>query len=508
MSPHAPSRSLPPMGALPADRQSRIRGNPWLAALLAGLLAGCGSAPPPRAEPPALPAAFPSAAASESPALAARWWSLFGDAMLDALVDEALAANLDLRLATARIDEAAVALGLARAAQWPSVDLGAQVSRSRTSAFGSAGSVGGESSSHRVALSTTFEVDLWGRLRHATTAAQQQLLAAQQARDTVRITLAGTVAQVYFGLRALDAQLRVLDAQLRQRQESLALVERRAAGGLASALEVAQARTALAATAAQRPELLRQRAQLGHQLGALTGRLDRVLPAIDQPLPQPPSPPPGLPSQLLERRPDVAQALSTMRAAFEQFEVAHKSTWPTVALTGSFGAQSADLADLLRSGARIWSIGPSLLASVFDAGRNQARTDEARSRAEQAAIGYQKAAQTAFREVADALVAAEQGGAQAAELERQRIAAADALRIASRRHEAGYSGYLEVLDAQRGVQDAELAAVRVQQARLDAGLALVKALGGGWSPDGSSHQAGASGGPPNPTGGPEPGTGR
>jgi multidrug efflux system outer membrane protein len=199
-----------------------------------------------------------------------------------------------------------------------------------------------------------------------------------------------------------------------------------------------------------------------------------------RPLPAPTVTPAGLPSDLLQRRPDLQQAEAAMRASFQQFEVTRKSAWPTLALTGSFGAQSADLVDLLKAGARLWSIGPQVLVSVFDAGRNQARTDEARSRAEQAALGWQKAAQTAFREVADALVNRERLAAQELEIDRQRRAALEAQRIATRRYEAGYSGYLEVLDAQRSAQDADLALLRSRQAQLDAQVALMKALGGGW----------------------------
>lgn len=474
-----PHDSASPIARRPASRRPALA----LALGAASLLVACASAPPPKSTPPVLPAAYPAAADTRpGAALASNWWTLFGDATLDARVAEALQHNLDLRLATARIDEAAVALGLARSAQWPQVDLGGSVTRSRVSAFGSQPVSVAETTSHRVALSTTFEIDLWGRLHNATQAAQDQLLAAVYARDAVQVALAGTVVQTVFGVRALDVQLAVLDDQLRQRDESLKLIERRVAGGLASGLELAQAQGALAAAAAQRPELLRQRRLLVHQLGVLTGRLDTTLEPSGKALPLPVRPPAGLPSELLARRPDVQQAEASMRAAFEQFDVTRKGAWPTLSLTGSFGAQSRDLTDLLRTGARIWSIGPSLLVSVFDAGRNTARTDEARARAEQAALVYQKATQTAFRDVADALANGEQTAAQEADVERQRKAADEALRIARRRHEAGYSGYLEVLDAQRGVLDAELAAVRVRQAQLDASVNLMKALGGGWKP--------------------------
>lgn len=459
---------------------------PALALLVCAALAACSSGPAPQRPDNTLPAAFNGQPATASPVLAADWWTQLREPGLDTLVQHALAGNLDLRLAAARIDEAAVAVGLARSAQWPTVELGGSVTRSRSSTLTGqpVSPAGPEATSHRLALSTSFEVDLWGRLRNATQAAQEQLLAAQHARDTVRLALVGTVAQAWLGVRALDVQRAAVDTQLRLRRDSLALVQRRVAGGLASALDQAQAEAALAALSAQQLELGRQRALLVHQLGQLSAQPGLQLPVDARALPDAVTVPAGLPSDLLLRRPDLQQAEATLRASFANFDVTRKSAWPTLALTGSLGGQSADLVDLLKAGARIWSIGPQLLVSVFDAGRNQARTDEARARAQQAAIGWQQAAQQAFREVADALVNAEQAAASEAEVERQRRAALEAQRIATRRYEAGYAGYLDVLDAQRGAQDAELALVRVRQARLDANVALMKALGGGWKAGG------------------------
>lgn len=455
---------------------------PFAAALAAALLlAGCAGGPPPRAERPTLPASFAGQPAAASAVLAADWWKQFGEPGLDSLVERALAANLDLRLAAARIDEAAVAVTLARSAQWPTVELGSAVTRSRSSQLNGQQVPVPEATTHRVALATSFEVDLWGKLRDATQAAREQLLAAQHARDTVRLALVGTLAQAWIGVRTLDQQRATLDAQLKSRRDALALVQRRVQAGVASGLDQAQAEAAVAALAAQLFELLRQREQLVNTIGQLAGEPGLQLPVDARPLAAPVAVPAGLPSELLQRRPDLQQAEAAMRAAFSAYEVTRKSAWPTLALTGSLGAQSADLADLLRSGARIWSIGPSLLVSLFDAGRNEARTAQARAVAEQAALGWQQATQVAFREVADALVAVDQLARQEAEVERQQRAAQDALRLATRRYEAGYSAYLEVLDAQRGTQDAELGLLRLRQARLEAGVALMKALGGGWT---------------------------
>lgn len=468
-----------------------------LACAALAALCGCGTPLPP-AMPPRpqieLPPQFAQQTAQRSgqPSTAAEskvgsdWWTLYGDALLTQTVAAALKNNTDLALAVARVDETAALLGLARATQWPSVDLNAAATRSRISTLNNqpVAPGGAESTTQRVALATSFEIDLWGRLRNASAAAQQQMLAAVYAHDTVRIALAASTLQAYFGLRALDAQLAVNAAQLSTRADSLRLVERRAAGGVASALDAALARTALAAVRAQTPELRRQRGLLENQLGQLTGQPDLALAASSAQLNLPATPPPGLPAQLLERRPDVRQAEAQLGAAQIQVDVVRKAIWPTLSLTGSFGSQSAALSDLLRSGAQIWSIGPQLLVSLFDAGRNEARTDQARAQAEQAAIGYRRAALTAFRETADALVGAEQTALQEAEVEVQRVEAGEALRIANRRYEAGYSGFLDVLEAQRSVQDAELALVRVRQARLDASVALIKALGGGWEPPG------------------------
>ena len=426
-----------------------------------------------------LPAQYGAAPEATRVAIGADWWTLYNDAALNALVDAALARNTDLLLAISRVDETAALVGQARAAQWPELDLNGSATRSRTSTLNNQPIPQPVSSSFRLALATSFEIDLWGRLRNASAAAQQQLLAAQYARDTVKLALAASTAQAYFALHALDAQLAVNGAALRSRGESLGLVERRANGGLASPLEVAQARSALAAIAAQRPDLQRQRSQLENQLGLLIGQPGRTV-AVDTALPIALVAPPGLPSELLDRRPDIAQAEALLRASRAQVEVVRAAMFPTISLTGLFGGQSADLGDLFKSGARIWSIGPSLLFPLVDGGRNAARTDQAKAQAEAAAISYQKAVQTAFRETADALVGTEQGARQELEVEKQLAAAREALRIASRRYEAGYSGYLDVLDAQRNAQDAELALVRSRQARLDASVSLIKALGGGW----------------------------
>jgi multidrug efflux system outer membrane protein len=447
----------------------------------ASLLAACAHAPDTSTPVAGLPEAYDTQPQT-SATLQERWWTLYGDATLSALVDAALAGNLDLRIAAARVEENVALLRQTSAVQWPEVDLQASASRSRSSTLNAVPVSVPTTTTQRVALATSFEIDLWGRLRNATAAAQDQLLASQAARDAVRLALTASVAQTYFALRALDAQVALAERAVKIRSDSLALIERRAAGGVASPLEVAQARSALAAAAALAPDLRRQRALLEHQLALTLGVPGRRVDAAADPLVQatPAVPPPGLPSTLLQRRPDIHQAEAQLRASRAQVEVVRAAMFPSVTLTASVGGQSAELSDLAKSGARIWSIGPSLLLPLLDSGRNTARTDQARAQAEQAALAYQKAVQTAFRETADALTGVEEGTQQELQADRLVAAARESLRIAERRYEAGYAGYLDVLDAQRGAQDAEQSLVRARQLRLDASVALFKALGGGW----------------------------
>ncbi|EHR73344.1 efflux transporter, outer membrane factor lipoprotein, NodT family [Burkholderiales bacterium JOSHI_001] len=453
-----------------------------LALAVAAALAACAQPQPPKTPANTLPARFAASDASASAVLSTRWWTLYDEPALDALVQQALDSNLDLRAAAARVDETAVAVGLARAAQWPTLDASAAFTRSRSSALNGTPSLPGgpESSTHRVGLSTSFEIDLWGRLRNATQAAQEQLLAAEYARDAVRLATVGALVQAWWSVRALDAQQALLAQQRQMRQDSLDLVAKRVRGGVASGLDAAQAESAVATLDVQQAELQRQRALLVNGIGLLAGQPDLSVPVDRRVLPVPVTVPAGLPSELLTRRPDVQQAEAAMRASFAQFDVVKKSAWPTLSLTGSLGLQSQDLTDLLKSGARTWSLGPSLLVSLFDAGRNAARADEARARAEQAAIAWQRASQVAFREVADALANAQGLNTQEQHLLRQQRAAQEALRIANRRYENGYSGFLDVLESQRSALDADLGLLRLRQQRMDASVALVKALGGGW----------------------------
>ncbi len=452
------------------------------------LLGGCAAVGPDYQRPAlSLPGAYPDApAGAEAPAaVRSEWWKLYGDARLDALVAAALERNADLRIAVARIEEADANLREAGAAFLPEIDAGAQPNRSRISSRTASpvpASVPLVRNDVRLTLGTAFELDFWGKLRRAFEATRALALGSRYARDVVTLSLAGLTTQAYFSLSSLDAQLALTRETLASRQETLELVRRRAQGGIASDLEVNQAEAARADAAAQLAELQRQRALAEHQLATLTGTLDlRLAPGDLLGLPLPPQPPAGLPSTLLQRRPDVLQAEQQLIAANAQIGIARAALFPTVSLTSYYGGESTALATVLSNGARIWSLGFGMSLPLFDAGRYAARAQAAEARQRQSVASYQKAVETAFREVADALTTLQQAAASEQALQQRADAARAALRLARLRYEAGYSGYLEVLDSQRTANDAGLAFLRNRQSRLNASVDLMKALGGGWS---------------------------
>jgi multidrug efflux system outer membrane protein len=459
----------------------------WLRLLALALAAGCTAVGPDYERPAMpLPAAFPGAPGTEAPQPDAQWWRSFGDPRLDQLVAAARAANSDLRLAAARVQEAE---GLAReagAAVYPEVLAGASAGRSRASRATEPPNVPPfERTQYQLLASTSFEIDFWGRYARTAEAARANLLAARYAQAVVDLSLTGAVAQALFALRSLDAQIAVLDATVRARNDSLNIARARLQAGLAGELDVFQAQAALADAQVQRRDAVRSRALVERQLATLTGQLDLRLPpgAPDKALfalPVPPAPPPGLPSALLERRPDIAAAEQEMVAANALIGAARAALFPEISLTGALGTQSADLSHLLESRAGIWSVGFGLSLPIFDAGRRSARVEQAEARRAQALAAYQRAIETGFREVSDALVSLAETTDSEGELRSRLDAARSALELSTMRYQSGYSPYLEVLDAQRTANDAELALVRNRQARLAYTVDLMKSLGGGW----------------------------
>ncbi|MFO1398297.1 MAG: efflux transporter outer membrane subunit [Burkholderiales bacterium] len=456
---------------------------------LVAALAGCAPVGPDYVRPDVhVPPAYgePNAAAP-APALTplpVDWWKLYHDPVLDGLVATGLAEGTDVRLAAARVEEAAAALREAGALLLPEIDATGSASRSGASSQTGAIRAGGIGVLNNFALgvSTAYEIDFWGRLRRLQEAAQAQYAASDFGREVVTLTLVAAIARTYFNVGALDTQIVLSQQTQKVVEDSLAITRRRADAGVASDLDVYQAESTRAQLAAQIKDLRRLRAVTVHQLGVLVGRPALTVERTDvMTLPAPPLPPAGLPSALLERRPDVRQAEATLVAANAAIGVARAQQLPTISLTGTLGLQSDNLAHLLTGGASVWSIGVGFLGPIIDWGKYQARTDAAEARAKQAAVRYEQSVQTAFREVSDAL----SNVAIAAEAERDLRALVDAannsLRLATQRYEAGYSGYLDVLIAQRTLNDAQLALVRNRQSFLAYTVDLMSSLGGGWS---------------------------
>jgi multidrug efflux system outer membrane protein len=451
------------------------------------LAAGCGVLGPDHQRPTvALPADYgaPAQGAVDGGSLAPDWWTAFGDRGLDALVAKALASNADVAQAVARVDQADALARETAGATWPTLNAGAGASRARTSARSrnNPGGVAIEDNSFSASLSTSFEIDLWGRLARANEAARAQLLASQAARDTVRLTVAGAVVQGWFALRSLDEQGATQRTTLRSREDSVRVISQRLAGGAASRLDAEQAEVQRADASLALRELLRQRQLALSQIALLIGEPGWAV--AESPLAAqavPPMPPPGLPSALLERRPDIRRAEELLVAANAQIGIARAAMYPSLSLTGAFGFESTDLARLLQAPARFWSLGFGLALPLFDGGRNAARVDAAGARQREAVAAYQQAVSTAFKEVADALASLRAARESQADTEARAAAAERALKLARARFDAGYSGSLDRLEAERSASAAALEVVRNRERQLAATVELMKALGGGWT---------------------------
>jgi multidrug efflux system outer membrane protein len=413
------------------------------------------------------------------------WWELFEDDELRRLVQAATEANKDLRIAATRVDQARAQLGLTRSAQFPEINAGASATTNRLSDNVGPRGLGGETGLLSTTADLAFEIDLWGRLRRATEAARAELLASEEARRAVVMRLVSDVASAYLRLRQLDMELDTTQRNVASRRGSLQLVRDRFEAGLTSALDLRQAEAELASTAAQIPDLERQVAQTENQLSILLGRnpggISRGRPLTGQTFP--PSVPAGLPSALLERRPDVRQAEDALIAANARIGVAKAAFFPQVSLTGFFGVESVALSDLFTGPSRIWQFGPTVTVPMFNAGRNRANLALTEAQQREALLGYEQAIQQAFREVEDALIAHRKAREALTEQEAAARASREALNIAEFRYTSGLTSYLSVLDAQRTLLAAEVAESRTLLSQLVAVVQLYRALGGGWEAD-------------------------
>lgn len=447
-----------------------------IAPLSAMLLAGCATAPAVSPGAAVVPAAQWRTQSEGTAPITADWWRSYGDPVLTALVDRALINNNDIALAAARVREAAAAERLARAQLFPTVNAGAAVADSRSlTAFGTASTA----RSIEPQVQVAWQADLFGRLADLHGAARDRYLASQAARDAARLSVAAATATSYITLRGLDARLQVATDTLTARTEALRLARSRAEAGYTSDLELTQAQAEYEATAQIVPQVQRAVATQENALSVLLGENPRAiergvaLSAIAVP-----PVPAGLPSDLLRRRPDIAQAEYTLAATDRALSSARKAYLPNIQLTGTAGVL---FATGLPDPVDLFSVGGSILAPIFDGGRVKAGISTAAAQRDQAAFAYRGVALTAFQEVENALVTLDRLTAEQAHARAQRDALAQVLRHATNRYRAGYADYLTQLDAQRGLLAAELALIQNESDRLTASVTLYRAMGGGWT---------------------------
>jgi multidrug efflux system outer membrane protein len=409
-----------------------------------------------------------------------KWWDIFQDEQLRTLIRTAVVQNYDSRIAASRVLEARAQLGITRADQFPSVGAGAGISDTRNSqskflpAF--------ETSTGQVNLAATWELDFWGKYRRATEAARANLIASEWARREVLSTLVANVASAYFQLRALDLQLEISKRTLNSRQESLRLTRILADGGSTTLLDVRQAEQLVFTASAEIPVLEQQIEQQENFLSILLGQNPEDMPR-GQTLTeqrQPPEVPAGLPSALLERRPDIQQAEAQLVAANAEIGVARSAYFPQISLNGAGGFQSSALTSLFTGPAGAWSFGASLTQPILTGGRLRSQVRLAEARQQTAVLFYQQSIQGAFRNVSDGLVAYRKTREFRTQQELLFRSAEDAARLSHMRYNGGVTGYLEVLTNETNAFSTELGLVQAQLNELLAVVQLYQALGGGW----------------------------
>jgi multidrug efflux system outer membrane protein len=455
-----------------------------LALLLVAPLSACMVGPDYRRPDIEAPAAWSvdKAEAGEISNLA--WWEQFQDPALSALVDQALHNNKDLAIATANVDAAFAQYGITRAAQWPQVDAGASASRQRLSE--TAGPVPAPAgrqvfNDFDASLSASFELDVWGRLRRASESARASLLASEEGRRTVLITLVSAVANGYIQLRALDRQLEIARSTSQSLGEAARLQELRFREGAVPESDYRQAESQYQTAAAQVPELERQVARQENFISVLLGRNPGPIPRgreIEALLF--PAVPDALPASLLERRPDIRQAEQNLIAANADIGVAKAAYFPRISLTAALGFESADLSDLLKARSKAGSLGAGATLPIFNAGRirNQVAQTEAFQR--EALSNYEKSILVGFQEVENALIDRTKFS-QAREVQARNVAALQRFRdLAALRYKEGATIYLEVANAEQSLFNAQLAYVATQSQLFQSYANLYKAMGGGW----------------------------
>jgi outer membrane protein, multidrug efflux system len=413
------------------------------------------------------------------------WWKAFNDPALSALIDDATAANPNLAAAAARVRQARALAGVAEADRIPTVNAQAGGQRGRVSDV-SLGLPAGSTAPATIwqgKLTASYEVDLFGRVAGTISASQADAAASEATYRSVLLALQADVAQTYFRLRAADAELALLNETVRLREENVRINQRRFDLGDLGELDLARSRTELATIRSDAIAVERQRAQLEHALAVLLGKPVAAFSAQANPLQDTaalPAIPAGLPSALLERRPDITAAQRAMIAANARIGVAKSAAFPALRLTAAGGGESADLSDVFKWSSRTWLVGALLSMPLIDGGRQAAQVARSEAALEESVAGYRQSVLTAFAEVEDNLVGLRTLAGQAQAIDDAVASARRSAELANKLYQAGRSSYLDVLDAQRNLATVERVAVQLRGNRATTTVALIRSLGGGW----------------------------
>ena len=437
--------------------------------------------------PAPAPAVAPQATASET-IIPREWWKAFNDPALTGLIEEGLTANADLAIAAARVSEARANLRVSQADLYPQIDIQGNGTRIKPSAESLGFNVGKPRNDFGISAVLNYEIDLWGRIRRSNESARATLLSNQANRDAIRLAVASDIASGYFNMLAIDAQIEVTKKTIGSRSATNEYETKRYNHGAINALNFHQAEAELAAAKAALPALEQSRTEQENALAILLGRSPRDI--IEKKIgrgttlaniPVPPPLPADLPSNLLQRRPDIVAAEQDMVAANAAIGVATANYFPTISLGGVFGLQSLKSENLFQGSARTWQMSANLLGPLFDGGRTSANVDAATARSETARANYAQVVRSAFSEVANNLSAVSTTEARVTAQNEQIKARSDAAKIANKRYSAGYSDQLELLDTERNLYQSQLDGITALRDRLTASITLYKALGGGWN---------------------------
>ena len=414
------------------------------------------------------------------------WWKVFGDPELNALEPQVAADNQDLKAADARFREARALIRFTHASLYPTVGVAPFAGGLRESTnrpyFNVSSAHGNGVGDIQLPVDMNYEIDVWGRVRHSVSAAREEAQASAGDRQTVMLSLQAELAVDYFEARSADAQEKLLNDTVKYYEEAFRITTNRFEGGVAPKSDVDQAKTQLEAAKVQARDITLQRAEFEHAIAVLLGKPPASFSLNDVPLDaRPPLIPPGLPSELLERRPDIAAAERRVAEANDHIGIARAAFYPTISLNGSVGVEATSFANLFNPASLMWALGPTISQTVFDAGRRAAVSEQANASYDETVANYRQTTLTAFQQVEDNLVALRVLQQEAENQHQATLAAQSAEQIFNNRYVGGLDTYLQVVTAQTTALTNERNDIDIMRRQMDASVLLIKALGGGWN---------------------------